>query len=75
MKVNHWVRWNCNILTVNIRKFSHVCNIFRSATLLFEMFVIAIARDEFEAIFSDETLVEQAKKQVKENQNIDSQKY
>ena len=28
------------------------------------MFVIAIACDQFEAIFSDETLVEQAKKQV-----------
>ena len=33
-------------------------------SVLFGMFVIAIACDQFEAIFSDETLVEQAKKQV-----------
>ena len=32
-------------------------------SVLFGMFVIAIACDQFEAIFSDETLVEQAKKQ------------
>ena len=32
-------------------------------SILFGMFVIAIACDQFEAIFSDETLVEQAKKQ------------
>merc|ERR1712189_48377 len=31
-------------------------------SVLFGMFVIAIACDQFEAIFSDETLVEQAKK-------------
>ena len=35
-------------------------------SVLFGMFVIAIACDQFEAIFSDETLVEQAKKQVGE---------
>lgn len=32
-------------------------------SFLFGMFVIAIACDQFEAIFSDETLVEQVKKQ------------
>lgn len=32
-------------------------------SVLFGMFVIAIACDQFEAIFSDETLVEQAKRQ------------
>ena len=32
-------------------------------SVLFGMFVIAIACDQFEAIFTDETLVEQAKKQ------------
>jgi len=32
-------------------------------SVLFGMFVVAIACDQFEAIFTDETLVEQAKKQ------------
>jgi len=32
-------------------------------SFLFGMFVVAIACDQFEAIFSDETLVEQVKKQ------------
>ena len=39
-------------------------------SVLFGMFVIAIACDQFEAIFSDETLVEQAKKQVGEQYTI-----
>ena len=41
-------------------------------SVLFGMFVIAIACDQFEAIFSDETLVEQAKKQVGEQYTDES---
>merc|ERR1719418_143202 len=63
-----WTWWwtDCDGCSKDIRvKQSRILHsiLLIMESVLFGMFVIAIACDQFEAIFSDETLVEQAKKQ------------
>ena len=57
------------MLQVQISFWQYLNLGFKGATLLFEMFVIPIACDQFEAILSDEILVEEAKVITKDRES------